>query len=308
MEKIRVGDQTILMFNGDTVTNKMSVQSGGGAASSELYLIDQRIQKNLDDKSGVNDIRRGVLQSGEESAASVRMRQAATSARPAYRQDIMGDFIKDSLSYINDMLKQYMPYDEAVRIIGSLDLQWSDKPTREDIQADVDVEIDAISMLPENPEDEVAKLQNILQLMVEGLTQPAIAEKLKQEGMTINLAPIIEQILTRLKIKDPDIFRHIKPQESMGYVSVEQLREAKQNVTAAIQGGQVPFPPKQEDDHVCKLEVYTAIQELLKQAGQISDTLEQLIQIQTVLLEEQQKMETQANQQIKIKKPFRSTT
>ena len=55
-----------------------------------------------------------------------------------------------------------MPVDEAVRIVGSMDLQWSDKPTEEEIQADVDVEIDAISMLPESPEDEVAMLQQAI--------------------------------------------------------------------------------------------------------------------------------------------------
>jgi hypothetical protein len=55
--------------------------------------------------------------------------------------------------------KQFMPFEEAVRIMGSLDLQWSDKPTIEEVQADVDVEIDPISMLPESPEDEAARLQ-----------------------------------------------------------------------------------------------------------------------------------------------------
>lgn len=311
IERVQKGDQTILLFQGDTIANKMSIQSGGGAASSELYLIDQRIQKNLDDKSGVNDIRRGVLQSGEESAASVKMRSAATSARPAYRQDLMKDFIEDSYGYILDMLKQYMPVDEAVRIIGSLDLQWSDKPTREEIQADVDVEIDAISMLPENPEDEVGKLQNVLQLMIEGLTQPAVAQKIAQEGMTINLSPIIEQMLMRLKIKNPDIFRHIKPEESMGYASVQQLKFAQANVEAVMHG-QPPQPPQPTDDHATQLAIYEPVLKLLQEAGQAETAafqmLSQLVQMQGAMLQQQQEEQTQANQEIKTKKPFKSTS
>ena len=301
--KIQKGDQTIIVFKGDSIANKMSVQSGGGQASSELYLIDGRIQKNLDDKSGVTDQRRGVLQSGEESAISVKLRNMASSARPAYRQDMMGDFLKESFVYINKLQKQYMPFEDAVRIIGSLDLQWSDKPTQEEVQADVDVEIDAISMLPENPQDELNTLTNILMLMIQALTQPTVIEKIKQEGKTINLSPIIEQILMRSKIKDPDIFRNIKPEESQGYVSVEQMRQAKANVDAALTNQQLPFPPTPEDDHMAKIEIYTTISELLKKAGQMSDMLEQLIQMQSALLQEAQEKQAQEGQKVNLKKP-----
>jgi hypothetical protein len=306
VEAIRQGEQTIIGFEGDTVQGKMAVMSGGGAASSELYLIDQRIDKNLQDKSGVTDLKKGFLQSGEESAASVQLRAAGGGARPAYRQDIMSDFLKDSFHYINQLLKQFLPYKEAVRIVGSLDLEWSEKPNKEDIQAETDIELDVISMLPENPEKEIQELQTILQLMVEGLTQPAIAQKLQQEGKTITLSPIVEQLLLRLKIKDPDVFRNIKPEESQGFVSVEQIREAKANVDAALSqpaGSQVPFPPKATDDHLAKLEVYTTVAQLLQKANQISDTLNQLIQIQSALLQQAQEAEAKPGNQPKLKKP-----
>ena len=303
IQKIQKGDQTIILFSGDNIGNKMSVQSGGGQASSELYLIDQRIQKNLDDKSGVTDLRRGVLQSGEESALSVKVRAGASSARPAYRQDIMADFLKDSFAYINQLEKQFMPIEEAVRIIGSLDLQWSENPSKEEVQADVDCEIDAISMLPENPQEELANLNNILMMMIQGLTNPAVMEKIRQEGKTINLSPIIEQILVRSKIKDPEIYRNIRPEESQGYVSVEQLREGKENINAALTNQTVPFPPKVSDDHVAKLEIYTAIQGLLKQAGQISDILEQLIATHMQILQEIEDHKAQAGNEVKLKPP-----
>lgn len=307
IEKIQKGDQTIIMFPGDNIQNRMSVQSGGGAASSELYLVDQRIQKNLDEKSGVNDLRRGVLQSGEESAFSVKQRAAASSARPAYRQDKMADFLKESFTYINQLHKQFIPFTEAVRIIGSLDLQWTDKPTEEEIQADVDVEIDAISMLPENPQDELQQLQVVLQTMMMALQSPQLAEKIRQEGKTFNVAPVIEQMLMRMKIKDPEIFRSIRPDENQGFVSVEQLREAKQNVNAAIAGQPIQFPPKITDDHVAKLEIYTTIQQLLQAAGQVSDMLEQLIQVHTALLEELMSKEATPGMKPDVKKPTNIT-
>lgn len=307
LQKIQRGDQTILLFEGDTVSGKMLVQSGAGAASSELYNAIGMVQKNLDDKSGVNDLRRGVLQSGEESAQSVKIRAGASTARPAYRQDIMKDFIQESYGYTNDILKQYFPFDKAVRIVGSLDLQWSQDPSIEEVQADVDVEIDAISMLPESPEDEAQTLNNILQLFIQGMNDPAVAQKLAQEGYMMNIAPIIQQLLVRLKIKDPNIFRTIKPEESMGFASIQQLKFAQANVEAAMHGQPIQ-PPQPTDDHQAQLAVYLPIMKLLQEAGQQQtaafQALGQLVQMQSAMLQQAQEQQATPGQRMKPQKPF----
>lgn len=305
VEKIERGENTIILFK-DTEVNpstRMFVASPGSQASSELYIIDQRIQRNLEDKSGVSDLKRGFLQSGEESAASVKIRAAGASARPAYRQDIMADYLKESMLYINQLNKQFVPYKDAVRVMGTLDIQWSDNPVKEELQADTDVEIDAVSMLPESPETELKNLNSTLSLAVQAFSNPQIMQKIMQEGKTMNFSPLIERILLRQKINDPDIFRNIKPEESMGFVSVQQLREAQGNVDAALKGAQLPFPPKPEDDHVAKLEVYGAMSNMLKQMGQISDVLEQLIQVQMALLQQIQEKNSEPGQAIDLKSP-----
>ena len=158
-------------------------------------------------------------------------------------------------------------------------------------------------MLPENPETELRELNNLLVLMFEGLRDPVISQKIAQEGKTINISPVIEQILMRMKIRNPDIFRNIRPEESQGFVSVQQIREAKDNVNAALTGAQIPFPPKPTDDHVAKLEVYSSIKSLLDQAGQISDALNQLIQVQMALLQEIQEKQDRVGSQVKLKPP-----
>lgn len=303
IQKVQRGDQTILLFEGDTIDGKMQVNSAGGGASNELYLFSQKIQKELEDKSGVTDLRRGVLQSGEESAFSVKMRAANSSARPQYRQDIMKDFLEESLQYLLEMIKQYMPFEDAVRIMGSLDLQWSDNPTQEEIQAEVDVEVDAISITPENPDDEIQKLQMILNLMTQALNDPAITQKIAQEGMTFNLSPIIEQMLIRMKIKDPDIFRHIKPEESQGFASVQQLKQAQQNVQATLTNQPLPFPPNMQDESATKMEVYQAIAQLLSQGGKASGPLNQLMQVQAAIMEQQQEKQASPGNKPSVKKP-----
>jgi len=292
IESIQRGENTIVLFESGIPRDRMFVASPGGSASSELYLIDQRIQRNLEDKSGVTDLKRGFLQSGEESAASVKLRAAGGGARPAYRQDIMSDFIKGSLHYINQLLKQFTPYKDAVRIVGSLDIEWSENPTKEMLQADTDVEIDAISMLPENPQKELQEFREVLQLAVQAISDPTVRTKLLQEGKTINLSPLIEQILIRLKIRDPDIFRSLTPQESQGFVSVEQLKQAQANVGAALTGQQIPFPPSEEDDHRAKLEVYGSINQILQAIGQVNETLGMLIEAQGALMSQMERQES----------------
>ena len=303
IKRIQEGTNSIIMFDSDSVKDRMNVFSPGGSASNELYMFTNTIQKNLEDKSGVTDLKRGVLQSGEESAASVKIRTAGGSARPAYRQDLMADFLKESFYYLNGLIKQFMPYEEAVRIMGTTDISWSEKPTKEGMQADVSVELDVISMLPENPDKELQDLNVILGMTVQAINDPGVRTKLLQEGKIMNLAPLIEQILLRRKINDSDIFRNIKPEESMGYASVQQLRQAQQNVTAAISGQQIPFPPQPNDDHAVKLEVYGAAKELLAAAGQISDMLEQMIQIQSALLAQIQEKEGGAGMPVKMSNP-----
>lgn len=304
IETIKQGENTIVLFEGANPRDKMFVASPGGQASSELYLIDQRIDKNLQDKSGVTDLKRGFIHSGEESATSVQIRAAGGSARPAYRQDIMADFLRDSTHFLNQLIKQFYPYDKAVRIVGSLDIEWSANPTEEEVQADTDVEIDVISMLPENPEKEIQELQTVLALMVQGLSDPVVAQKLAKEGKTIQLSPVIENLLMRLKIKNPDIFRNIKPEESEGFVSVAEIRAAKANVEAALAGSpEMPSPPRPGQDHIARLETYSSILNIIQELGDNDATraLQQLVQIHQALLEEEQRQNSAPG--TKLKKP-----
>jgi hypothetical protein len=291
MDQITRGEQTIIAFEGDSIKDRLQVSTPGGGASSELYLLDQRVDMQLQDKSGITDLKKGYIRSGEESATSVQIRNAGGNARPAYRQDIMADFLKDSLHYLNQLNKQFVPYDQAVRIVGSLDLEWSANPTKEELQADTDVEIDVISMLPEDPDKEIQELNTILNLMMQALTVPEIFQKIQQEGKTFNISPIIEQLLMRLRLRDPEIYRGIKPEESQGFVSVAEVRAAKDNVTSALAGNpNVPSPPAPGQDHRARMEIYTTISQLISSLGNTvsKQILDALMQAQMLLLQQEE--------------------
>jgi len=303
--KMTVGRNKIILYDEDNVQGKLSVVSAAGGSSQELYMIDQRIGLKLDKVSGVNDLRTGAPpKSGEESAESVRLRSQGSSSRPAYRQDIMQEFLKASILKLNHYNKQFMTKEEAVRVVGSLDIQWSEDPTKEEIQADVDVEMDIYSMLPENPEQELRELQVALGMAIDAIRDTQVAQKIAQEGKIIEISPLIEQILMRLKIKNPDVFRNIKPEESQGFVSVAEVRAAKDNANAALVGQPPPSPPAPGQDHKARLEMYGSVKAVLDSIGQVSDILEQLIQLQAAIMEEESKKEAEPGKLISGLKPF----
>lgn len=302
IEKIRIGENTIILFDDDTpIGQRMQVQSPGGQASSELYIIDQRIQRNLDEKAGVTDLQKGFLQSGEESATSARIRAAGSSVRAMYRQDIMADFLKDSIRYLTQLNKQFLPFDQAVRIMGTLDINWSENPSLEEIQAEVDIELDVVSMLPGNPEDEVRKLQGTLNMAIQAISDPIVRRKINEEGKNINITPLIERILMRQRIYEPDVFRKITPEESQGYVSVAEVRAAKANVQSALAGQvNIPSPPEMGQDHVARIEIYSTILDLIKDFGPTptSQIIGQLIQAHQAFLQEEMSKEAKPGMKV----------
>lgn len=314
-QKIRDGRNTVVMFDGENVQGKMIVASGAGGASTDLPTAIQMTDTNLQNASGLTDLKKGVApKSGEESATSVEFRNQGGSARPAYRQDIMQEFLKASCLRLNHYNKQFMTINEAVRIMGSMDIQWTDKPSKEEIQADVDCEMDIYSMLPENPEQEMKEFQMALQMGVEAVSNPPITQKIAQEGYTFELSPLVEQILLRLKIRNPDVFRHLKPEESQGFAPVAELRAAKDNVNAALAGNsQVPSPPAPGQAHDARLEIYSEIGDIIQhgmQSGMIHPDntaikiIQMLIQTQMALKQEEDDKQPKPGTKLPSKKNF----
>lgn len=289
IQKVQSGEQTVIGVDGPVGTN-LEVKSAAGQGSAELYAAIPLTQKNLENASGVSDLQKGFLQSGEESATSAKIRQMGGSVRAAYRQDIMSDFVKDSFDFLLQLIKQYYPVDKAVRIVGSMDVQWSDDPTKESIQAETDIELDVISMLPENPEKEIQEINAILQMAFQAMSAPEITNKLAQEGYVFNFYPLIENLLMRMKLRNPEIFRKIKADESQGFVKATDMLEAGQNVTSALAGQPPPHPPQMGQDHRARLFVYNEILQLISELGDspAKQMLERLVMAQEALAKEEE--------------------
>jgi hypothetical protein len=106
-------------------------------------------------------------------------------------------------------------------------------------------------------------------------------------------------MLLRLRIRDPEIFRKLKPEESQGFAAIAELKAAQANVLASLQGQAPPSPPQEGQDHRARLEIYGSIVQLLQAVGQVSEQLNQLMEMQAALFqEEQQKKNPQAGSRV----------
>jgi hypothetical protein len=167
--------------------------------------------------------------------------------------------------------------------------------------------MDIYSMLPEDPQQEMQQFKLALQMGIESLANPAVSQKLAQEGYTFEMAPLVEQILHRLKIRNPDVFRRIKPEESQGFAPVAELRAAKDNVNAALQGNpQLPSPPAPGQHHGARMEIYSEIGGILQELGDSPalQIIQQLIQATQALMEEEASKEAKPGMKVPSSKGF----
>jgi ribosome-binding protein aMBF1 (putative translation factor) len=105
--------------------------------------------------------------------------------------------------------------------------------------------------------------------------------------------------------------RTLKPEESQGYSSNQQLKLAEANVQAAMHGQPVR-PPQEGDDHNAQMYVYQSIVQLLQEAGQQQthayQQLSQLIQATAAMMQQEQEKQATPGQRMATKKPFLETT
>ena len=240
-----------------------------GSISAEFYLADQRVQQDLDRVSGIADLNRGIKTPGEETATGVRQRVGGTSIRPRAKNEALRDFIIKDHRQFNQLIKQFFTVPKVVTITGELEPEFIENLTKEEIQAEVDITFDVVSMLAANPEIEVKQLTDFLNILGAAAAFPEFKQQLAARGKVVNVVPIIEQIQKRLNVNDPEVIRDIRPGESKGFVSVAELEAAQSNVIAILQGEaqtieELPSPPAPEQDHEVRLRVYRSVLEMLK--------------------------------------------
>ena len=210
-----------------------------GSAPSEMFIVDKKVQDDMDKISGINDMRRGIPISGIETATEAERISGFGGTRLVEMKSDVADFYQDIARMYVQFIKQYWTTETMVRRLGTLTPEWTDNFSSEDIQIEDDVEVDIGEMVPVNEVVRKKQALDYLEMIVKGATDPSIRAKLAEEGYELSLAEAIKEAIIAFGMKNENIIQRLTPEK---YVRVLkelmaiQMKGAQPEETPAARG------------------------------------------------------------------------
>jgi ribosomal protein L12E/L44/L45/RPP1/RPP2 len=178
------------------------------ALQSEIFVLDQLIQKDMDTVIGQNEVDRGAPApgGGKKTKYELQEQQQGSASRNQKRQDKLEDFLGEVASKLVALMKQFYDTPRYVAITGMTVAEVVDKMglktdnvepggvvfTKEDIQGEFDIEVKAGTTLPLNKENRIKASQGILEMIKDSGIQP---------GNPLQIA-VIGEILRELDLQE----------------------------------------------------------------------------------------------------------
>ena len=184
-----------------------------GSASQEFYLVDQKVSQDMDNLSGMNDLKRGVMTKGA-SATEASIADRSSNARFVTRLNKFADFYVRVQRKMIQLAQQFFDIEKVFRIVNdpARVAEWA-KFTRQDIQGEFDIRVQVQEMTPTSRETEVAKILNVVKLITESTNSPFIMQRLNSEGLEINLSGVFLELQHLMDLESLQIIRKLSPQE-----------------------------------------------------------------------------------------------
>jgi hypothetical protein len=201
---------------------------GQSSAPNDLFMVDTKVKGDIDMVSGNTDMNRGMPVPGVDTATEATQIGGLGGLRYVEKKDEMADFYSDVARTIVQLVKQFWTTDTMVRRLGTIQPEWSDNFSAEDIQIEDDVEVDIGEMVPINEVIRKKQALEFLELVGKGATEPGIKMKLAEEGYELNLAEAVKEAVIAFGIKNDKVIQRIDPDK---YVKI-----LKQLYLAKVQG------------------------------------------------------------------------
>lgn len=206
------------------------------ALQSEIFVLDQLIQKDMDTVIGQNEVDRGAPApgGGKKTKYELQEQQQGSASRNQKRQDKLEDFLGEVASSLVALMKQFYDTPRYVAITGMTVAEVTEKMglgvdnveqggivfTRDDIKGEFDIEVKAGTTLPLNKENRIKAAQGVL-------------EMIKDSGMTPGNPLQIAMI--------GEILRELDMQEAIK--TFDTMKQQMQAPAPGPQAGPGPLPP-----------------------------------------------------------------
>ncbi len=238
-KKLTSGDNVVIpvkMDGGDIRSKIFSLTPG--SVSSEYYLVDQKIDKDIEEITNLTEIFRGTKPRGEQTATQTRIQDIRGSSKFSNRLDMTADFYVRIVRKDIQLMKQFYSIQRMQELTGMdpQDISWSDRWSEEKIKLEFDLEIDISNMVPTNEAVEREQSRRILEDVGAAISNPAVVQKLEAEGFDLSMSEAIKEVFKTHNIKNDKILTRLSPQE----------KQQRQQQRLTQQAAQQQLKPKQQ--------------------------------------------------------------
>ena len=197
-------------------------QPGIPNVSVEFYRVDEKVNKDQENISGISDVKRGALARRAETATQANIQDRSSNTRTDYNRQDVADWIQTIARKVIQLMKQFYDTERIIRVVGSTEIEWSDNFSKSDITDEVDIEVDVATLQPINDPIRQRQALDLLQLSIQAISNPQVLQKLISEGANISLSEMIKELLKTLEIKNERIFQTGQQQSNLAILGQQQ--------------------------------------------------------------------------------------
>lgn len=230
------------------------------ALSTDNDKSEARIQRDIEEMTGADALLQGQALPSRTTASEVGARTRLTGLKLDQHVTDFEEFVEDNAVQIDQHLKANRTVDDVVYIVGPQGEGWQTY-TPEDIQAEVDVTVEAFSAPKYDPFVERQQRKEIFQLAISAL--PVMVER--GQAQVFDLAQLFNWVLE--PYEEADVSRFFKP----GPAYTQPAEPGSDNAGAGLPpelAGQFAPSPMQQQPGVGSPEEGLSPQDLAMSLGQ----------------------------------------
>lgn len=206
-----------------------------GSASAEFYNLDIKNEADLDNQSGITDLKRGLL-GKSSSATESSIAQKNTDSRFQMRLDKFVDlYVRVQRKFVQ-LAKQYLDTKLTIRVVNDPTRigAFSQPFSKQDLEGEFDIRIHVSEMSPMSAEVEAAKMLNTMQTLLQAMSNPFFVELAAKSGVTFGIDKFLLEIQRLLGFESLELIKRIDTSSPEGQQSIQSIIDS---VRMAQQGG-----------------------------------------------------------------------
>lgn len=215
-EKLISGTDALipLKLDGQDIKSRIMVITPG-SVSGEYYMVDTKVDKDIEEATNLTEIFRGMKPQGRQTATQTQIEDVRGSSKFTNRMGMTAEFYVRIIKKDIQLMKQFYDIRRMQEITGMdvEELSWADAWSIEKIKLEFDLDIDVANMVPTNEAVEREQAMRMLTLVGEAVSNPSIMKAYAMEGYKLSVVEATKEVFKTHNIKNDKILVRLNQQE-----------------------------------------------------------------------------------------------